>query len=74
MYASTWFTSLSIIANRVNNQICFSKRVQKLLAEKDAENITKATKLAVNIFATYLRGKKTREPNDKESLGRWLRF
>ena len=28
--------------------------LEKLLADKDAENTKKATKLAVNIFTTYL--------------------
>ena len=42
--------------------------LEKLLADKDAENTKKATKLAVNIFTTYLREKKIKEPDDKESL------
>ena len=42
--------------------------LEKLLADKDAENTKKATKLAVNIFTTYLKEKKIKEPDDKESL------
>ena len=48
--------------------------LEKLLADKDAENTKKATKLAVNIFTTYLKEKKIKEPDDKESLAAVLKL
>ena len=48
--------------------------LEKLLANKDAENTKKATKLAVNIFTTYLKEKKIKEPDDKESLAAVLKL
>ena len=48
--------------------------LEKLLADKDAENTEKATKLAVNIFTTYLKEKKIKEPDDKESLAAVLKL
>ena len=48
--------------------------MKKRLADKDAENTKKATKLAVNIFTTYLKEKKNKEPDHKESLAAVLKL
>ena len=42
--------------------------LEKILTDKDAENTKRVAKLAVNIFTTYLKEKKIKEPDDKESL------
>ena len=48
--------------------------LEKLLADKDAENTKRVAKLAVNIFTTYLKEKKIKEPDDKESLAAVLKL
>ena len=48
--------------------------LEKLLADKDAENTKRVAKLAGNIFTTYLKEKKIKEPDDKESLAAVLKL
>ena len=54
--SKSWFF---VFVQKINGKVATvcQHGLQKLLADKDAANTKKVTKLAVHIFTTYLRGK-----------------